>query len=193
MAQTALWVGDSFTAGEGAWVPASATYPYLVSARLGWECAVDAQNGTGFTNDGWLAAPDYAPLIQRLADDVRRYAADVVIVDGGRNDVEAGTDTLHRAIGEYLSAVRAGYPAARLVLVLPSLVDRHQPPEYGRVSGILRELAPAHRAEVVDPAGAGAFADPDRNRLLVCEDGFHPSAAGQAHYADVLTELLRPI
>jgi lysophospholipase L1-like esterase len=123
MTITALWVGDSFTVGEGAGVSAGSTYPFLVSERLGWRCAVDAQCGTGFLNDGWAASADYARLLGRLPTTAREVAADVVVVDAGRND--------------------AGYPEARL------------------------------------------------RRALVCSDGFHPSAAGQARYAQVLVPALR--
>jgi lysophospholipase L1-like esterase len=186
----ALWVGDSFTAGERALGPASMTYPYLVSARLGWSCHVDAQNGTGFVNDGYAASPDCAPLLHRLPDDVRRYAADIVIVDAGRNDAEASTSALRQAVVEYLEALRAAYPTARLVLLAPSLFDRVQPPDYRRVAAVLRVAAPTYRAVVVDPAETGAFQEAGHDRSLVCDDGFHPSAAGQSFYADVLTRLL---
>jgi lysophospholipase L1-like esterase len=190
---TALWVGDSFTRGEGAGVPPERTYPHLVGARLGWTCHVDAQNGTGFVNDGWAAGPDLAPLAVRLPDDVRRWAPDrvgVVVVDGGRNDAGVPEPALRRAVAEYLTALRSAYACARLVLVLPTLVDTVQPPEYDVVARVLRTAAPAVGAAVVDPVGAGTFADAARNRPLVGPDGFHPSAAGQAHYADVLARLL---
>jgi hypothetical protein len=132
----ALWVGDSFTAGEGALVPAALTYPHLESSRLGWACHVDAQNGTGFVSDGHPASPDCAPLIHRLPDDVRRYTADVVIVDAGRNDVDASIPRLQAAILEYLTAVRTAYPAAPV----------------------------GDRGAVADRAGAAAGLPPDRGR-----------------------------
>ena len=190
-APAALWVGDSFTAGEGANVAAVETYPHLVGEQLGWRCSVDAQNGTGFVNDGWAASPTFGPLIQRLPDTARRHRADIVVVDAGRNDVEAPTPTVRQAVADYLGALAHAYPSAQVVLVAPSLPDRIQPPDYRRIAAILRRVAADHRARVIDPAREGAFRDPDRNRDLVCQDGFHPSAAGQAHYADVLASLLR--
>lgn len=193
MGVTALWVGDSFTRGEGAEVPASSTYPYLVSTRFGWRCHVDAQNGTGFLNDGYLAGPGLAPLIDRLPADVRRVAADVVIVDAGRNDGVAAESGLRAAIGEYLSAVREAYPQARVVVVLPTLLDQWQPPEYNDVRRVLHDVAHVIGAEVVDPASVEGFAERADDADLVCLDGFHPSAAGQAHYAEVLFELFRKI
>lgn len=191
MALTALWVGDSFTRGEGADAPAEATYPHVVSARMGWRCHVDAQNGTGFLNDGYLAGPGLAPLIDRLPDDVRRVDADIVVVDAGRNDGVAAEPGLRAAISRYLTAVRAAYPRARVIVVLPTLLDQWQPPEYHSVRVVLHDVATGLGADVVDPASVVGFAEDPDGTELVCLDGFHPSAAGQAHYADVLTELLR--
>jgi lysophospholipase L1-like esterase len=191
MTRAALWVGDSFTAGEGAGVPAPLTYPYLVGEQLGWSSHVDAQAGTGFVNDGFAASPGYAPLIRRLPTDAREVTPDVVVVDAGRNDIDAGPDVLERAVSDYLLAVRSAYPDADLVVVLPSLVAERQPPEYLRVADVLRRQAEAHGATTVDPAVDGPFADRDLNQVLVCDDGFHPSARGQARYAEVLAPLLR--
>jgi lysophospholipase L1-like esterase len=190
---TALWVGDSFTRGEGADVPAAQTYPYLVSARLGWSCQVDAQNGTGFVNDGYLAGPGLAPLVDRLPDTARRVRADVVIVDAGRNDGPASERQLRAAITRYVGALREAYPQARLVVVLPTLLGPWQPPEYRHVARVLDEVGRASGAAVLDPSAVEGFGVPGIGGDLVCFDGFHPSAAGQAHYADVLTELLRPM
>jgi hypothetical protein len=78
-----------------------------------------------------------------------------------------------------------------LGIVAPSLIERVQPPDYRRIEAVLREAAPTCRAVVVDPFEAGAFHDSGHNRVLVCDDGFHPSAAGQAHHAEVLTRLLQ--
>jgi lysophospholipase L1-like esterase len=190
---TALWIGDSFTRGEGADVPAAQTYPYQVSARLGWHCHVDAQNGTGFVNDGFLAGPELATLIDRLADTARSVQADVVIVDAGRNDGLASEADLRAAITRYFVALQGAYPHARLVVVLPTLLHVTQPWEYRQVAVILRDVARQHDASVVEPSTVEGFAQPGAAGPLVCFDGFHPSAAGQAHYADVLADLLRCI
>ncbi len=188
----ALWVGDSFTAGEGADVPAAQTYPYLVSARLGWTCHVDAQCGTGFVNDGYLASPDFAPLLARLPDDARRHpSADIVIVDAGRNDAEVPIPVLQQSVTAYLTALRAAYPTARVVLIAPTLLDRAQPLEYRYIRSMLLGVAPTYRAVVVDPAGP--LDEPEDYRPLAGSDGFHPNAAGQLHYAKVLTRMLKQV
>ena len=114
-----------------------------------------------------------------------------MIVDAGRNDGVASGPELRAAITRYFAALRAAYPQARLVVVLPTLLEAWQPLEYRDVAAVLREVGRVHGAFVVDPAAVEAFAHPGTGGDLVCLDGFHPSAAGQAHYADVLTEPLR--
>jgi len=114
-----------------------------------------------------------------------------VIVDAGRNDGMAPEAELRAAITRYVAALRAAYPQARLVVVLPTLLDTTQPWEYRQVATVLRAVGLEHHAAVVDPSTVEGFAEPGAAGALVCFDGFHPSAAGQAHYADVLTELLR--
>lgn len=192
----ALWVGDSFTDGEGArgWLHGRAagrerTYPALVSVALGWRCVVDAQCGTGFVNPGWLASPDHAPLIARLPGVVRQHPRiDIVIVDAGRNDAESGLDAIRDAAARYLDAARAAWPDAEVIVLAPTLLEADQPAEYRRIGELLRELA-----RVVDPSTDEGFVQACRpldRWKLVCEDGFHPSVAGQALYAEVLTRLI---
>jgi lysophospholipase L1-like esterase len=157
---------------------------------MGWTCHVDAQNGTGLVNDGFLAGPGLAPLIERLPQTAGRVGADLVIVDAGRNDCEVPDDAVRAAATRYLTALREAFPSSRLVMVLPTLLGPRQPPEYRRVAEVLRDVAAAQGADVVDPASVDHFADRADSGQLTCPDGFHPSAAGQAHYADVLTRLL---
>ncbi|PID55371.1 MAG: hypothetical protein CSA58_00470 [Micrococcales bacterium] len=188
----ALWMGDSFTRGEGAEVGEAATYPYLVSTELGWDCQVDAQNGTGFVNDGYLAGWGLAPLGERLEANRDRVHADIVIVDAGRNDAGYPPAAVRESVRCYVAALDQAYPHARVAIVAPTLLAAAQPPEYTAIGELLSSLAPAVGAQVVDPARSPQFSADGCWHELVCGDGFHPSAAGQRHYAAVLTALLRP-
>ncbi len=193
MGLTALWVGDSFTRGEGAGVAAPLTYPYLVGDRLGWRCHVDAQNGTGFVNDGFLAGPGLAPLPDRLPATAGTVAPDLVVVDAGRNDAGVPDPVVRESVTRYLAALRSTFVRAQVVVVLPTLLGPWQPPEYRVVAAVLRQVADQDGAQVVDPCDVDGFADPGDGEALVCPDGFHPSAAGQRHYAEVLAQLLAPV
>ncbi|UPU41474.1 hypothetical protein [Rhodococcus qingshengii] len=60
-APASMWFGDSFTAGiNGIGLGA---YPRIICVRMGWDCNVDAQGSTGFTNDG---APEYQGATTRF-------------------------------------------------------------------------------------------------------------------------------
>lgn len=193
-APLALWAGDSFTAGEGS-RGHPFTYPFLVSAALGWQCVLDAQCGTGFVNPGHLASPDFEPLLARLPGLRRRHPhAREVIVDAGRNDSEESELAVALAARSYLDAVRAGWPTATVTVLLPTLLEARQPAGYQRISGLLREICAGRPGvRVVDPGADAEFVraceSPGR-WTLVCPDGFHPSHQGQGLYARVLTRLL---
>ncbi|WP_028636548.1 hypothetical protein [Nocardioides sp. URHA0032] len=64
-----LWIGDGYTAQScGA------------ARRLGWECTLDAEHGTGFLSDGVAFDPDNETLADRLPG-LPHQEPDVVVVD----------------------------------------------------------------------------------------------------------------
>ena len=215
----ALWIGDSFTAGIGG-SRAGRPYPGVVSARIGWVSLVDAEGGTGYINDGRANEASFAPFSGRLADDVRRYRPDIVIVDGGRNDRWSTEQDLTKAVTSYLSAVHAAWPQARLVVILPSFLTskldadlrdvrlyiRQAWAEFGSAGTgwllragrqptlrtYIRQAAERQGAFVVDPARLGWLSS-EPKQVLVSADGVHPNDAGHTWYAAQLTNALREL
>jgi hypothetical protein len=114
-----LWIGDGYTAGVGAASPDTGA-SCVAAAELGWTCELDAQEGTGFVNDGHLLGPDNQTLIDRLDELDPSLDPDVVVVDAGRNDLRVvSTLTLEHAITEYLTALRQRFPTAELIEIVP--------------------------------------------------------------------------
>ena len=187
----ALWIGDSFTAGIGG-SRAGRPYPGVVSARLGWVSLVDAEGGTGYINDGRANEASFAPFSGRLADDVRRYRPDIVIVDGGRNDRWSTEQDLTKAVTSYLSAVHAAWPQARLVVILPSFLTSKLDADLRDVRLYIRQAAERQGAFVVDPARLGWLSS-EPKQVLVSADGVHPNDAGHTWYAAQLTNALREL
>ena len=118
-----LVVGDSFT--EGAGDPAiEKAYPTLVGEAFGWSTTVDAQGGRGFlptdVSQFGFAEP-VPPVADRLDYDAAHYKADYIIVDSGRNDL-GGKDPAEvvAAMDDYATRLRAAYPKAVIVLMVPS-------------------------------------------------------------------------
>ena len=104
----ALFVGDGYTAEA-----------CETADRLGWECTVDAQQGTGFLRDGSSFDEDFGTLGDRLRD-LPAQQPDVVVVDAGRNDLGVYTTAaVLEAMDDFLSRLRARYPDAALVQVVP--------------------------------------------------------------------------
>ena len=169
-----LWIGDGYTAGAGA--KRSHTGEACVAAKdLGWRCELDAERGTGFLSDGSSFDPTYASLGDRI-DDLPEQAPDVVVVDAGRNDLGVySTPAIVAAMDDYVGRLRAAYPHATLVQVVPWRLAQDAPDE--EMTRAVTDLMDEYDGYVVDPvaegwAGAGRTDKPD---LLV-----EPGVADQA-------------
>lgn len=135
-----VWVGDGYTARSCA-----------AAAELGWECTVDAQQGTGFLSDGTAFDPGNQVLADRLGDLPGRQP-DVVVVDAGRNDLGVyATPALLDAMDGYLGRLRERYPDAVLVQIVPWTRAEPDPdPALARAVGRLMRTYDGH---ALDPAG----------------------------------------
>lgn len=135
-----VWIGDGYTAQScGA------------AESLGWECTVDAQQGTGFLSDGTVFDPDNEPLAGRLAD-LPRQEPDVVVVDAGRNDLGVfATAAVLDAMDDYLGRLRERYPDAVLVEIVPW--TRAEPRPDPAVARAVQRLMATYDGHALDPGG----------------------------------------
>lgn len=181
----AVWIGDSFTEGTGA-ADAESSYAMLVSARLGWYPVIDAEGATGFVADGKTHAPDNDAVPQRLAN--IHIVPKVVIVDAGRNDGAADFATqVTPAVTGYLNAIRARWPGAKIVLIVPYFLHSDGPVlEFKKLYAV---EAARTGAVLVDPLSEGWFNTVDKTDLTHT-DGIHPNAEGHTYIAAKLTERL---
>ena len=135
-----VWIGDGYTARS-----------CDAADDLGWECTVDAQQGTGFLSDGTVFDPDNKPLSGRLAD-LPREEPDVVVVDAGRNDLGVfATAAVLEAMDTYLGRLRELYPDAVLVDIVPW--TRAEPQPDPTVVGAIRSLMEKYDGHTLDPDG----------------------------------------
>lgn len=123
---SALFVGDSFAAGTGA-PSRDDAHSCLTAVAMGWICNLDAQAGTGFIADGSNVDDTYERLIDRLPAVKKKYLADIVIIDAGRNDRRAPDERLRASITDYLDAVRAAWPKAQIVVIEPYFLNDPEP------------------------------------------------------------------
>lgn len=172
-APTALWIGDSYTAGTGATSRLNAE-SLLTCRRLGWSCDLDAQGGTGFISPGTL--PGYRPIPARLRGDERRYRhLDVVVVDGGRNDTrfrnQPGTP---QVAATFIADVHKAWPSARLVVIAPYFMTSATEP-------VGTGFVDAEKAAT--QAAGGTFIDPIAQGWIPVGAAYQ-SATAQGHPSD---------
>ncbi|WP_066909813.1 SGNH/GDSL hydrolase family protein [Millisia brevis] len=180
-----LWIGDGYVTGSAEIGPATA-YPSLVCRRLGWSCNVDAQDTTGFLNPGNPGAVGGLPTAtfgDRLPATVDNFYGDIIVVDGGHEDLSYPTDQLGAAIDSYLRSVRAAWPAATVLVVVPEAIGYGPDPGYYQLSAAIDASAADVGATVIDPIALGWFGDIADRSTLVSADGRSPSALGNAYLA----------
>lgn len=185
---TLLIVGDSFASGTGD--PTFRPYPYLLGDRLGWSLTLDAEGGTGFVNVAGGVNSGRVPFIDRLARDGQLYNVDYVLIDGGRNDLGLLPADVIPAADEYIKKVRATWPKAKIIVMLPSYVSAEEASNYPAVSEGMRRSAEEVGAYVIDPVADGWYRGKDLAPLL-WRDHVHLNAAGNEYYAGRIIDSLR--
>jgi acyl-CoA thioesterase I len=143
----ALFVGASYTAGLGA-TPPTAGYAYLIGREPGWHAQVNGVSGTGFLNPGPHGNQTFADRIARLA----AYPhPDLVIFQGGRNDVGYPAARLRAAIIATIDITRHRFVGAQVILLGP--IPARVPTPRGQllVESVLRSAASACHATFIDP------------------------------------------
>lgn len=186
--KSALFVGDSFTAGTSGL--GRSAYPYLVCSAVGWGCSVDAEGETGYIDDGRKFHVGTQRAIDRLDGDKVRYTVDVLVADLGRNDigVESAADILAAATS-FFEKARAFWPDATIVAIIPTFLNDQPYDNYEPLVEGFEALSKRFDLKVIDPLADGWYRGVD-STALVGEDGVHPSAYGNQLVAQRLEDSL---
>lgn len=176
---TLLVVGDSY----------ASSYPDMVADALGWNLAVDIQDGTGFVDHAAEPSPAHAPFIERLDRDATTYHVDYVLVDGGRNDLDAPPEQVLQAADHYVNEAHARWPKAKIVTVLPVFAAAPAPANYPPLAEGLRRAVESVGGYLIDPLAQGWYTDVvAKNQLAL--DGRHLNFNGETYYtAKILANL----
>ena len=178
-----LFVGASYTAGVGAQPPTNG-YAYLAARAMGWDARVDAIPGTGYLNQG----PPVGGQLKdnsfptRLAHLPITPVPNILVLQGGRNDVGYPPAILQAAVQRTIGIVRQRFSKTRIVLLGP--IPASLPPDRGElnVAHVLREAARSGGVDFIDPISEGWV-------TIENELGFrgnvpaHPDNAGYAYFA----------
>lgn len=188
---TALFLGDSYTAGAGVSRQAD-RWPTRVANAQRWIEQNLGAGGTGYGTSvdaptskdacGKSYCPDYA---QALEDYVGQ-SPDVVVVAGGRNDFDLSPDEFADAVDGVLGSVVKKFPKATIYAVSPVWDDDEVPDGFDTRIDAVRTAAEKVGATFVD-VGQPLVGKPD----LVVEDGVHPNREGHAAIADAFKSALR--
>jgi acyl-CoA thioesterase-1 len=178
-----LIVGDSYTAGEGAYGP-SAGWAFLVADRLGYPSLVDGVGGTGFAWGGGAAdnlGREYAVRLQEAADDAS-FVPNVLILQGGQNDSAAkNMNDVETETAQTIELARKLWPGIQIVVFGPS-APLPLAADMRGVNSAIRAGAATAKVPFIDASESGWFTD--ANSPGFDFDGSHVNTAGHRYIAD---------
>ncbi|MFJ3406637.1 SGNH/GDSL hydrolase family protein [Promicromonospora sp. NPDC090134] len=172
----ALFVGDSYTVGQGATSP-ELRWSTLVSEKMGWRELNVADGGTGFVKGNpELDKLNYPAQLRS----VPQGSVDIVVIAGGQNDfkdLRAEPGPVFEAVADTYALAVQRFPDAEIVSVGPST-----PWAVGLEARALDSAVRAAAAEA--EATYVSLLDPNIVQgRLVHEDGIHTTDAGNAAIA----------
>ncbi|MFC9786506.1 SGNH/GDSL hydrolase family protein [Rhodococcus sp. NPDC127528] len=191
-----LFIGDSYTGGSGPLKEVS--YACLAAVRMRWHCDLSAVPGTGYISGGppnrfvvneYVGdSTSFAERIPKLAD---QYQPDIVVLDGGRNDVFAPGEDVFKAVVFTIGEARKAWPAAKMVFLRPRYLSSPRD-DLGFDDGFMARLEsdPATAGVLfLDPIADAPFAVGDTSFLLA-SDGKHPNPRGEEELGAALAASL---
>jgi hypothetical protein len=123
-----LFISDSYSAGSGL---DENYYGCTAALRMGWLCNLSAEPGTGYISGGTANRFDLGHNLgmttsfgERVSSLARKYNPNLVILDGGRNDLFAPFDAIFDAMSSVIKAVHQAWPDARIAMIRPRFLDR---------------------------------------------------------------------
>lgn len=158
-----VFLGDDYTSGAGASSP-RAGWTAQVATALHLDATTVAENGAGYLQQG-VDGTAY----QGLVDKVVAAEPDVVVVSGGRNDVDYPAGQLSTAAQQLFTTLHTRLPDARLVAIAPWWGDSPHPPKLTKVDTAVQNAVEAVGGAYLDvpdalrghPDWMADLADPD--------------------------------
>jgi GDSL-like Lipase/Acylhydrolase family len=176
-----LFVGASYTAGLGASPPTDG-YAYVIGREPGWRAQVNGVSGTGFLNPGPRGDQTFAERIAYLPN---RPRPELVVFQGGRNDVDYPSSQLRAAAIETAALTRKRFAGAQIVFLGPIPAHVPAPPGQLAVAATLRSAAASCKAIFVDPIEQG-WITPGNENGYTGHIPAHPDNNGYAYIAQRL-------
>ena len=176
-----MFVGASYTAGLGA-TPVSNGYAYVLGRMPGWRTQVDGIAGTGFLNPGPKNQGTFADRIPLLPTTPH---PDLIVFQGGRNDVAYPSAQLRAAVINTAALTRKRFHDAQLVFLGPIPAKVPAPPDQVAVERTMRAAAAECHAIFIDPIEQ-SWITPGNENGYAGPVPAHPDNEGYAYIAQRL-------
>jgi lysophospholipase L1-like esterase len=177
----AVFLGDDYTAGAGA-SAGSVPWTDRVATALDLDATVVAEPGAGYATQG----KDGTSYLQ-LVDTVVKARPDLVIVSGGRNDVDQAGEAVRSAAQRVFTRLQRQLPDATIIAVAPWWGDSPHPDKLAKVATAVRSAVQAiPHGKYLDAA------DPLVGHPEWMADEANPNNRGYAAISTSLIAALRP-
>lgn len=184
-------IGDSWTTGYGA--DPDRTWAKDAAHELGLHLEADAVGGTGYLNAAGVQGGTY---LQRAKAIPGSAHPDLIVLQGGSNDVTENLAGFRAAVAATVGAVRARSGGARIVILGPGLDVEPEPSTYREVDATLAAVARSDHLQYISMLGEEWITDSNFQRVIDPSTA-HPSVRGHSYLAarfvkDVSTAVRRP-
>jgi lysophospholipase L1-like esterase len=169
--------GDSWIQGSSA--DADRGFPQVVGQTLGWDVQIGPnQSGAGYVDTYAPERPVYPVAVESLPS----IDADLVIVEGGLNDIPGPLTGYTEAVARTVETLRGKAHGAPVVVLGPVSPFGHTSEGLQAIDIDQRIGAKQAGAPYISPIGERWF-NTTNVHGLVNFDTFHPNTAGHAYYA----------
>ena len=174
----AVFLGDSYASGTGASRP-SKRWVDLVSLDKGWVEKNVSQDSSNYSSEA--GGTSYRARMAAVA----ATGAQIVVVSGGRNDVNVDPAQLRADARATFVGIQTALPKARIFVVSPTWGNDPAPQGLTNVISIVMAEAKRTGVTYLD-IGQPMFGDSS----MMAVDGWHPNDAGHAAIAKAVEKAL---
>lgn len=182
----AVFIGDSYSAGVGA-SSEQKRFVNRVAYAEGWTMVNLANGGTGYAVSAGIAGcgKTYCPPYKGALSKVAALHPDIVVVSGGRNDLNASDAAIDRAVDSFFPALRTVAPNATIYATSPLWDDSSTPARLTALGPVVRSAAEGVDGRYLD-IGQPLLGE----KAYVGLDSVHPSDLGHGVIAEAVVAAL---
>lgn len=184
---TVYFFGDSWT--HGATADPGRGFPEVVGETLGWKVVLGPDNsGAGYVH---TYDPSHA-LFPAAAAELKPFHADLIVLEGGLNDVPGPLTHFWGSVGKTVKMLRTKSGGAPVIVLGPASPDGRPGPGLTEIDAQEAGAAKQLKVPYISPTKERWFTRANV-QWLVDPTTFHPNTAGHAYYAGRLIADLKEL